>query len=305
MVIYGIILGLLAACSQALSYVFARKFSSGCTNSHVRLLIASHIVMATVGAIALPFFWPAGIAWEWSWIKPLILCAVYYLVGQGLMFVALKSAEASKISPLLAIKVIMLAFLTWWMMGTPLNHLQWLGVVLCLAGAFVLNSGGGGIAPRAIIGILGACLFYSLSDINITIMVKTLEGQLSRWDAIFFGVCMCYILCGLICGPFMLVVKESQVSDIKKSVGFALAWMLAMVFLFATFSIVGTVYGNILQSTRGIISIVIGAIIANLGHHHIEGHMSKKVFIRRIIAAVIMMAAIVAFGYGDLSSHSH
>jgi len=303
MIIYGIILGLVAAFTQSLSYIFARKFSSGCTNSNVRLLIASHIIMAIVGAIALPFFWPA-IEWEWNWIRPVILCAVYYLVGQGLMFVSLKSAEASKISPLLSIKVVMLAFLTWWLIGTPLNYLQWTGVGLCLIGAFVLNFGGGGISRRAIISVLGACLFYSLSDMNITIMVKTLEGHLSRWDAIFFGVCMTYILCGLICGPFMLVVKESKLSDLKgPAFGFAVTWMIAMVFLFATFSIVGTVYGNILQSMRGIISIRIGVVIARMGHHHIEAHMPRKIFIRRLIAGLIMTAAIVAFGYGDLSSH--
>lgn len=304
MVFIGIILGLIAATTQSMSYIFARKFSAGRTSSQPRLLVASHIVMGVAGLIALPFVWPTGIDWSWAWGRPVILCTVFYLVGQGMMFVALHSAEASKISPLLALKVVMLAFLTWGMMGTVLNFLQWVGVALCLCGTFMLNWGGGGIARRAIVAILLACLFYSLSDMNITIMVRCLEGRLTRWNAVFFGVCASYILCGLICAPLIFFVKNFQRGDFRDSFGFAFFWLTAMVFLFATFSITGTVFGNILQSTRGIISIILGAIIAAMGHHHIEGHTTRAVFIRRLIAGVIMTAAVIAYAYGDLMRHA-
>ncbi len=304
MIIYGIIVGLLSALLQSVSYLFARKFSSEYQNSNIRLLISSQILMGIAGLIALPFCWPTHIDWNWNWIQSVILCVFFSLAGQLLIFFALHSAEASKISPLLALKVVMLAFLTWWMMGIPLNYLHWLGVLLCLAGTFILNFSGGGISRRAIIGVLGACLFYSLSDINITILVENLENQMSsRWGAVFFSICAIYILCGILCFFFMFFVKEARWSDIKSSaIGFSLAWLVAMVFMFATFSIVGAVYGNILQSMRGVISIFLGVLIAGMGHQHIESHMSKKVFWQRLIAALLMTTAIVAFGAGGLNA---
>ncbi|HPS53308.1 MAG TPA: hypothetical protein PLK08_07135, partial [Phycisphaerae bacterium] len=171
-------------------------------------------------------------------------------------------------------------------------------------GTFLLNFGGGGIGSRGIVGVLGACLFYSLSDMNITILVKAVEAQhFTRWNSVLFSVCTSYILCGLICGPLIFFVKNFRRNDFKDSIGFAFFWLAAMVFLYATFSIVGTVYGNILQSTRGIISIILGVIIAGMGHHHIEAHMTRPVFIRRLIAGVIMTFAIIAFGWNQLMQY--
>ena len=296
MAFYRILFGLLAATFQALSYMLARVFSATRTGAPLRLLVASHVVMGSLGVVILPFVWPDHLVWTGAWWVPLVWCTVFYLIGQGLMLVALSTAEASKISPLLAIKVIFLSFLMWALKGTPLTFLQWTGVALCMVGAFVLNYGGGGLCLKGLLSVLGASLFYSLSDINIVDMVRLLETELStRSDAIFFGVCMSYILSGLFCGVIMIFRKDSPLIDLKNTAGFAVVWLLAILFLFAAFSIVGVVYGNILQSTRGIISIVLGALIAKLGHVHLEGRVSKTVFIRRIIAGLIMTGAVVAF----------
>jgi len=303
MIYFGIVLGLTAALFQSLSYLFARRFSSGRANPHARLLASSHIVMGVVALAALPWVWPEGVRWDWTWGRPVILCTLYYLVGQGAMFLALQKAEASKVSPLLAIKVVMLAFLTWSLAGAPLTTPQWLGVAFCLVGAFLLTFDGGGLGGKAMIALLGACLFYSLSDMNITDLVRAFEAQrIPRWDAVLLSVCVSYVLGGVLCLALIPFVKDIRISDVKSSAGFAFFWLVAMVFLYATFSIVGTVYGNILQSTRGIISIVLGAVIAGMGHHHIEARTTRAVFLRRLTAGVVMTAAIVAFGWDQLGS---
>ena len=68
-----------------------------------------------------------------------------------------------------------------------------------------------------------------------------------------------------------------------------------MLFLYACFALIGTVNGNIVQSTRGIIAILIGAALSKLGFNELEEKITLNIFIRRIIAGAMMILAIVAF----------
>ena len=73
------------------------------------------------------------------------------------------------------------------------------------------------------------------------------------------------------------------------------AWLVGMMCLFICFEAVGVVYGNILQSTRGLISIVIGAHLAGLGMVHLEQKHPRHVVLRRLGAAAMMCAAIALY----------
>ena len=73
--------------------------------------------------------------------------------------------------------------------------------------------------------------------------------------------------------------------------------LTAMLFLYACFARIGTVNGNIVQSTRGIIAILIGALLAALGFTELEEKVGVQVWIRRMIAGVMMFLAIVAFNW--------
>jgi hypothetical protein len=61
---------------------------------------------------------------------------------------------------------------------------------------------------------------------------------------------------------------------------------------------VGVVYGNILQSTRGLISLGLGAASVKLGLLHLESKTSRSVFARRLIATSMMTAAVVLYAVG-------
>ena len=71
-----------------------------------------------------------------------------------------------------------------------------------------------------------------------------------------------------------------------------------MIFLFACFALVGIVFGNILQSTRGIFSIVFGYLLARLGFERLETKITGNIFIKRILVAFLMMVSIALFYYG-------
>ena len=71
-----------------------------------------------------------------------------------------------------------------------------------------------------------------------------------------------------------------------------------MLLLFGCFQAVDVVFGNILQSTRGLISIVLGAGLAGAGMVHLEKKVSRGVFWRHMAAAMLMSAAIVLYAKG-------
>lgn len=71
--------------------------------------------------------------------------------------------------------------------------------------------------------------------------------------------------------------------------------MIGIVFLFACFEQIGTVNGNIVQSTRGIWAIVLGVLLARCGHTYLEEKTSWPVVMRRLFATLLLMLAIVLY----------
>ena len=68
-----------------------------------------------------------------------------------------------------------------------------------------------------------------------------------------------------------------------------------MVGLYCCFGLVGVVFGNILQSTRGVMSVAIGATLAQLGWHELEQRVDRVTLLRRLAAALLMTAAIALY----------
>lgn len=296
MLIAGIVLGLIAGLTQSGSYIFSRRYVVRHHSGPLQLLILSHIVMGVISAVILPWLWRSDLPEPGVYVWPLLSVSGFYLLGQFFFFAALKSSDASRLSPLLALKIVFLAMLTAMLMHQPIAPMQWAGIFVCVSSAFVLNHTGGSLPWRSLVFILGACIFYSLSDMNIKILVDRFCGSgLTTLHSVFLGVCLSYILCGVFSLILLPRVGGWSKDNIRYAVPFALAWLTAMFFLFASFAMVGVVFGNILQSTRGIFSIVLGALLAKMGHEHIEQKTTRAVFARRLAAGVLMCLAIILY----------
>jgi hypothetical protein len=59
--------------------------------------------------------------------------------------------------------------------------------------------------------------------------------------------------------------------------------------------LIGVIYGNVVQATRGIMAVGIGWIVAHIGHVHLEVRVSRRVFWKRVAGAVLMTLAIVLY----------
>lgn len=310
----GICFGLVAALGQSLSYLATRYFTqrrkaqaavdeaaeegAGMSGGNISLLllVLSHVMMGVVSLALMPFYYPSHMPPLHLWMPNLCMVAGFYLLGQIGLMIALHYAEPSRISPMLGFKIVILAGAASVIGSHAPTALQWVAVVLCCVSVVGLNYTGGASHPRAVFGVILACLAYCVSDWNITGFVDHLSAA-EVPAAPIVAALLCYALCGLIGAVFLPWFGSRRWVDWRDAAPFALSWLFAIFFLFACFGLVGVVYGNILQATRGLMSVALGALLIRLGHHHWEHKQPRAVVVRRALGAVLIFAAIVIYKY--------
>ncbi|MCE5325241.1 MAG: DMT family transporter [Planctomycetaceae bacterium] len=314
MVVLGILMGLGCALAQSFGYIFSRRFVLHHRGGPLRLLVLAHVIMGVAAAAALPFFWPRTMPPLSVWAWPVIAMTGFYLMGQMVIFLALQRVEASKVAPLLGLKVPILAILAVAAVNAPppLHDfaafmgitqakspvgLQWLGVALAVAAAMALcHHAGQWLSLKVIAAIVFVCITYSLSDLNIIATQHALAN--TGASPAILSACICYVLCGVMAAVTLPWLGTRNRGAWIDAAPFAGCWLVAMILFFACLAQVSAIFGNILQSTRGLLSIVVGAATAHIGLLHLEGKMERWAFVRRVIAAMLMVGAIALYAAG-------
>jgi drug/metabolite transporter (DMT)-like permease len=297
MTFLGVFLGLIAALFQSLSYILSKNFLQR-SGDFPHLLVYAHIIMGLMSAALLPVLWTDRLPPLSVYIFPSFLCALFYILGQAALFMALRRADSSHVSPLLGLKVVILALVSMLVLGASYSAAQWAAVFLCLLGAGLLNRFGGKIPFSALLFTLGACVGYSFSDIYIKVQFDIM-GDVGVMRKSAFAAALCYAMCGagaVVWAPFLRGGFSGR--GLRAAFPFAIVWFTAMIFIFSCMGLIGPVYGNIVQSSRGLLSIAMGYLIAAAGMSHLEAKLPKAVFARRAAAGLIIFAAIVLFQLG-------
>jgi hypothetical protein len=295
--ISGMVFGLLAAGLQSAAYLFSRAFVVARLDATVRLLITSHLLMGGVALVVMGVVWPTTLPQPGRYLPDALGVSGFYLLGQVWLLLTLRTVEASRVVPLLGFKIVILAAITVGVLRQPLSLGQWAAVGMSVAAALALNFSGRSLSVRAGLGLVCICACYSLSDLCIARLVPAL-GIANRLHGSVLAAAMAYVICGLVSLAILpFVWRRIARGDWVAAAPFAATWLSGMVCLFICFAAIGAVYGNILQSTRGILSVVAGAVLAALGLAHIEQQTSRWMLLRRLVAAVLMVAAIWLFGH--------
>jgi drug/metabolite transporter (DMT)-like permease len=303
----GVVSGLAAAGFSAVSYLVSRHYglgqrALGRKGAALRLLAVSHLLMA---AICIPLTWAAWPATSppvQLFAGPLAASVGFYLLGQTSLFAALKRVEASRMAPLLGLKIVMLAVIVSFVLGHVLDTRQWLAVALSVAAAVMLQVGRGAVPVGAFGFVLSCCLSFAISDIFIIRLIDGLQAgamtssvAISRLHAGGLAMALTYGLCGLLFVPLVVGLRPYTRTDWVAAAQYASAWLLSMVGLYCCFGLVGVVFGNILQSTRGVMSVALGAALAHFGWHELEQRVDRVTLLRRLAAALLMTAAIALY----------
>lgn len=291
----GITAGFAAALGQALSYLFSRRYVQRAGSDILALLVTSHVLMGGASVVLLAVLWPKLHAVTTACLVPLAAATLFYLGGQASLFWALRRAEASRVAPLLGLKILVLAVLVTLFQGQVLGPHRWGAVALALLAAFLINETGGRIPGQAIVAVLCAVSSYSLSDLYIVELVKALKPLGPVW-APPVGVGLNYLLCGVCSLPLLFACRGECRRTWSFAVPYAAAWFGGIFCLFICFACIGVVYGNIIQSTRGLMAMALGWQVARQGLHQLESHVVPGVFWRRLAAALLMLGAVALYG---------
>lgn len=306
----GILAGFATAFFSALSYLISRHHGTKDGGGSLRLLVFAHALM---GIACLPLAWalrPDPMPSAAAWLPPLIGSSITYLGGQAAVFAALKRIDASQLAPLLGLKIVVIALLATAVLGQPLAGRQWLAVAISVAAVAMLHRSRPPSQPSApwlVLGMVVAiCLCFAVSDLFIVGLIDAVQGSseaspriaaatTERLRAGGFAMAATYVLCGLIALPFVGRVARGRSGGWTAAAQYAAAWLASMAGLYICFGLVGPVFGNILQSTRGIMAVGLGALLAAMGWHDLEQPVDRQTLVRRVIAAVMMTAAIAAY----------
>jgi hypothetical protein len=289
----GIGCGFLAAMFQSLSYVGSRWFLKRSGGTPVQLLGISHIWMGVAALLLFPLLASPTMPPLRAYLLPGFGAMGFYMIAQAGLFMALKHTDSSRIAPLLGLKVFVLALISVAALHKVLNGWQWSAVALSVGAVFLLNESGGRLPWVAMLAVWFTVVCYSLSDLCIKYLVVALQP--AGAGAALIGVCVTYIMGAGAGLPLVLAQKTRKRRLWWMAAPYAAFWFISMLFLYITFDRVGVVFGNIIQSTRGLMSIGLGVLVVRLGMNDLETRVANRVVGRRLAGAALMTAAIVLY----------
>ncbi len=287
----GLLSGLLAAIIQPVAYLFSRIYLVR-GGSAWSLTVYSQVIMGMIsGAILLAFLPELPFS---SQILKCSTCSVLtILVAQICYFFAVQTIEASRLSTMLGLKIIFLVLMNSAFLNQQINAWQWLAVLLSASSAFVMNHSGLRLNPRSAALVLCCCLFLATSDIADFNLVSAIPGTSPLRRGVL-ATAYCYGELGLLSLPLLLSRKLDK-SKFLLALPYSLAWLSAMLVFFLCLGLLGTVFTCIIQSARGLISVLLGAAVAALGYAQVESKGTSRVWLGRLAAALMIMSAVLIF----------
>ena len=258
----GLMLGLFGAACQAANYSFTKECQEKAGLRGIRLLLCSHAFMSA--ATVIPFIafahyraFDSGVA-----IRLCLIVAPYFL-GQYFTNAAIAASDSSVVSPLLTVKIPILAVITTVFLGDSFTAKQLAAAVLIVLIGIRFSTISGRISPKPLaLTALGA-LSYCVSDLSMANLMRYFGamGYGSRAQQVFMGITFEYIACGLVAA---LLAPLAHVKITLRSTAatwkMGSAWLLSMVGIVGCFNLDGVVAGNIVQSLRAVIGVLIAYI---------------------------------------------
>lgn len=298
----GLAAGFLAAFLQSCSYLVSARYVRESGRPSWTLLPAAYLLMAPAAAVlaaATLAFAQGPVPWKAA-LGPAAASMALCLAANAAMFQMLRSVDASLASPLLGLKVPMLAAFYTFALGRPCSPAQWLAVGLVLAATVALAAAGRRLAAAAWGWLLATCAGFSAAD---WLIAETFEAVAPAFPSFaprsLFSLALIYLVGGgaaALAAP--LAPPLPRAGWIRWAAPYAVVWFAAMVALYACFAACGVVLGNIVQNTRGLISIALGWAVARAGRTALEERISPAVLVRRVAAALLLLAAVALYALG-------
>lgn len=297
MLLLGLISGVFSALSQSVSYLFSARYLQR-HRSAEWLLLYSQALMGACCLPALFFLWPGASPWRLlAWLAP--LWVLLYFGGQGFFFLGQRLLESSKLVSLLGLKIPVLALFAITFQSAHLPPMAWGAVALTVGGAVLFNwTGGRRLTLKALGAALGTVVLYCGCDLLETHLVRFSLGEGSGpWAVLrasLFALCMLYTVLGAVCWG-ILMRQGFHGRLLWACAPFCGFWYASQVLLFMCFGAVGPVYGNVLNSLRGVFSVILGLLLSRTGWIRSEVRVPAAMWVRRGVAALLIVLGIALY----------
>ncbi len=288
-----ILIGLISAFFQSSAFVFSRRFVVE-HKSPLKLLVYTSLEMGILGLITFLAILPRL---DFRFTGSLGLWLVVFIFsscgGAFCFFRALQDIEASRLSSLMGLKLIVLIPVNMLFFHTLPGLFQYLSIVLGVIAAVGMNFTGGPIKLKGFLFLLMTLVFYSFSDVTASkitmetgsdsLLLNSLAGTGLAFAANMIPMSLCFLRIGF--------EKQCLLSALP----YSLFWYTAMIMLFATFVELGVLLGAIIQASRGFISVLLGVTLNKIGFDKLEPGVSAAAWIRRVVMAILMIGAIALY----------
>lgn len=285
----GILAGVFSALFMSISYICSRAYIQKYKDP-VKLSVFSLLAMLFGGVLSLgissfyvkiPFSSP-------KLLLPLLGEVVFFLIGQTSFFIVLKKVEASRGASFLGLKLIILAVIAA-STGKALSSGQWVAVILCSLAATGMNLTGIRMDLKSLFWLFVSIFFYALCDLCLTGIMASLPPGNMMMKALA-GMGVCYTAMGLAVLPFLYKYRPTK-KEFLDVIPYSIFYFSSILLIMACFGLLGVVFGNIIQSGRGIISVLLGILFLRLGWEKTEKNVPAKVWAQRFIMAFLMLCA--------------
>ncbi len=294
--VLGVIFGLFSALSQCFAYICSKKYIHK-DGTPFQLLIASHLIIGGFAALCLGILLLKNDLPPFKnyWVE-LLKVTGFNIVGQMSFFLVIGKTEASRVAPLLGLKILFIALFGILFMKLHLGLWQWAAIIICCVGAMLSNWSGKSIPPAGALWLSATVISYSLTDISIKQLINGIENAGTKGlPAFFLAGGLTYFYLGIFSLLVMSAGRSVKLKHLKPALPFAVCWFGAMLLLFICFGLIGPLLGNIVQSGRGILSVIIGAALAGFGWTEYEEKLPRRIFLWRLTAALLITVSIVMF----------
>lgn len=298
----GIAVGFLAAFLQSCSYLVSARYVRLSGRPAWTLLPPSYLLMAPAAAAIVAATLPlaqGAVPWRAA-LGPASWSVVFCLGANAAMFQMLRSVDASLASPLLGLKVPMLAAFYTFALARPCTAAQWVAVGLVLAATAALALSGRRLGRAGWGWLLATCAGFSLADWLIGETFAAVEPAFPSFGPrAIFSLGFIYLVSGAAAAlalPFC--PRLPRAGWLRWAAPYAAVWFAAMAALYACFATCGIVLGNIVQNTRGLLSIALGWLVARAGRTDLEERVTPAVLARRVAAAALLLAAVALYALG-------
>lgn len=311
MFILGIVLGFLAAFLQSLCYVISGAYVRRTGRPGWSLASPQQLVMLPFSVAGVVFLHPPIGEMGSSEIKSLLLwtllCMVTGYLGNIGLFQMQRFVEPSRTAPLQSLKIPFIAIMNFLIFGHSFTLMQIAALIFIVVAARLLtDSSQGKLGVVAWAWLILGVASFALCDITVGRMLAITErysGSVLKNSIFIFALgTLGTSFVGVLSAVPQMMSRTGMPAPsnwLKYVMPYSLIWMISLVMLFVSFSLVGVLPATMAQSTRALISVFLGWVLARqIGFADIEKKVSKGVFIRRVLAAVLIFSAIQLYCKG-------